>query len=204
MMVLDDSEIVEHIKWSVPKRYQGCRFSTFDAYTKTLIQKVAAIQKLIADRRSVFLFGAPGVGKTHLAVSALAEFIKLGVDYKFVGCTDYVYTVQAAFGNPKDIVRELVDNNVVLIDDLASEKATESARSSLLFLIDQIYSRRKIVIVTSNESPKQIHAFEPRIASRLSEMCGFVELVAEDFRIRAAGQRQKLVQPRTGVTETVN
>jgi len=203
-MLLDDREIAKRIEWSVPKRYHRCRFSSFDAYTKTLIQKVASIQKLIGDRRSVFLFGAPGVGKTHLAVSALAEFIKLGADYKFVGCTDYVYTVQDAFGNPKDIVRELVENDIVLIDDLASEKATESARSSLLFLVDQIYSRRKIAIVTSNESPKQIHAFEPRIASRLSEMCGFVELVADDFRIRTAGQRQKLVQSRNTATEAVN
>lgn len=203
-MLLDDSEVAERVEWSVPKRYWSCRFSTFDAYTKTLIQKVAAIQKLIADRRGVFLFGAPGVGKTHLAISALTEYIRMGATYQFIGATDYVHTVQAAFGNPKEIVRELVDSNVVVIDDLGAEKGTEAARSSLFYLTDQLYSRGRRVIVTSNQTPKEIHAFEPRIMSRLSEMCGLVELVAEDFRIRSAGQRQKLSQTRSATSETVN
>ena len=50
--------------------------------------------------------------------------------------------------------------------------------------MDQFYSRKERLIVTTNKTPK--HFFdEPRIMSR-PEMCLFVELNPADFRFRKA------------------
>ena len=40
--------------------------------------------------------------------------------------------------------------------------------------MDQLYGARKKIIATSNLVPKDIYAFEPRIMSRLTEVCALV------------------------------
>jgi DNA replication protein DnaC len=112
----------------------------------------------------------------------------------FVSASDFVHTIQSAFGNPKQTVSELLEHQVILIDDLGSERGTEAARAAIFYLVDQLYGARKRLIVTSNQLPKDIHAFEPRIMSRLTEVCTLVEIAADDYRIRSASQRLKAGQ----------
>ena len=204
--MIDPEELTERLEWAeVPKRYRECRFSTFDAYTSKLARKLTVLEQLSTDRGGMFIFGPVGSGKTHLAVAALAAYTLIGAHCKFVGAADFVNSVQLAYGNPKEIVAELLrEYNCILLDDLGAERANEASRSALAYLVDQLHSARKKIIVTSNLVPKDIYAFEPRIMSRLTEVCALVELDASDYRIRTATQRQKLVQPRTGAAETVN
>jgi DNA replication protein DnaC len=98
----------------------------------------------------------------------------------------------------------LLDHQVILIDDLGSERGTEAARAAMFYLIDQLYGARKRLIVTSNQLPKDIHAFESRIMSRLTEVCTLVEVAADDYRIRSATQRLKAGQSAPRASGIVN
>jgi DNA replication protein DnaC len=203
--MIDAEELTERLEWAeVPKRYRDCRFSTFDAYTSKLARKVSVLEQLVGERRGMFIFGPVGSGKTHVAVAALAAYVLAGARCKFLGVAEFVHSVQSAYGNPKDIVRELLECHCVLIDDLGAERATEASRSAMFYLVDQLYSARKKVIVTSNMIPKDVHAFEPRIMSRLIEMCALVELAADDYRIRTAAHRLRLVQDKGETSRIVN
>jgi DNA replication protein DnaC len=204
--MIDPEELAERLEWAeVPKRYRDCRFSTFDAYTAKLARKLTVLEQLSTERRGMFIFGPVGSGKTHLGAAALAAYTLIGAHCKFIGAADFVNTVQLAYGNPKEIVAELVrENSCVLIDDLGAERANEASRSALVYLVDQLYGARKKIIVTSNLVPKDIYAFEPRIMSRLTEVCALVELDACDYRIRTATHRQELIQARSAASETVN
>lgn len=205
MIELEQDELAERLEWAeVPPRYRSCRFENFNAYNAKLARKMDIVKKLVSERRGMFLFGPVGSGKTHLAISALAEYIIAGARCKFLGAADFVCGVQGAYGNPKEIVRELLDYRVVLIDDLGAERATESSRAALLYLVDQLYGARKKFIVTSNQTPAEIHAFEPRIMSRLTEICTLVELAADDYRIRSAAQRLKAERISQEMSKTVN
>jgi DNA replication protein DnaC len=178
--------------WNVPEQYVGCRLENFDAYDRSLESRLSIVKRVIAERRSALLFGKPGVGKSHLAVAAMAEWISRGGRGHFLGALDYTLQVQLSYGNPKEIVACLLnDANFLLLDDLGTERANETARIAMLHLIDQIYCERKRVIVTSNLSPAELNEFEPRILSRLTEMGTLIEVKAEDYRIRTAAGRRK-------------
>ena len=204
--MIDREELIERLEWAeVPKRYRECRFSTFDAYTAKLARKLTVLEQLSTERRGMFIFGPVGSGKTHLGVAALTAYTLIGARCKFIGAADFVNTVQLAYGNPKETVEEFLrEYNCILIDDLGAERANEASRSALVYLVDQLYGARKKIIATSNLVPKDIYAFEPRIMSRLTEVCALVELDASDYRIRTATQRQKLIQTRSAASETVN
>jgi len=173
----------------VPPSYRNCRFDTFNAYTENLKRQVREIQQLALAKspRSLFLSGKPGRGKTHLSVAVMSEFLGRGARGAFVSSIDYVLKVQQNFGNPSRIVEEFLElYSFLLIDDLGAEKQTEGSRQAMFFLIDRFYSERRRLIVTSN-MPAELHYREdPRVGSRLAEMCIFIELKEQDFRLRKA------------------
>jgi DNA replication protein DnaC len=204
--MIDREELTERLEWAqIPKRYRECRFENFDGYTQKLARNVTILRQLSAERRGVVIFGPVGCGKTHLAVASLVSFILAGARCAFTGAADFVHRVQGAFGNAKEITSEVIgDHQVLLLDDIGSERATETARASLLYLVDQLYCAKKRIIVTSNFTAKDLYSFEPRLASRLGEMSAFVELDGEDYRLRNAAQRTKADRCKVVPAKTVN
>jgi DNA replication protein DnaC len=189
-MMKTREELARELEYAdVPLSYRNCRFDTFNAYTENLKRQVKEIQQLALAKnpKSLFLSGKPGRGKTHLAVAVMAEFLGRGARGAFVSAVDYALKVQQNFGNPSHIVEEFLDLYLfLLVDDLGAEKLTEGSRQAVFFLIDRFYSEKRRLIITSNRPAELHYRDDPRVGSRLLEMCAFFELKEEDFRVRKA------------------
>jgi DNA replication protein DnaC len=178
----------------VPRRYQSCRFENFD--TPPALRKKIESLRTLAERkltRGIFIFGQVGSGKTHVAVSLLAEQLMHGADGSFVRSMDFASRCRNAFRpenetTPDLIIGELLSSDVLVFDDLGADKDSDFLRQSLLNLFDRAYCDEKPVIVTSNLRIEQINEIEPRLASRIAEMCLPVEITGHDFRIRKANE----------------
>ena len=121
----------------VPPRYRDCTLTGFDAYSERLVEKVRLVTNWANGEleTGLYLFGGVGTGKTHLAVGAMRVLIERGFRSEFVNARSFVMRCQTAF-RQKESAREIVDEilyhaDFLILDDLASEKATEYVRQSL-------------------------------------------------------------------------
>ena len=100
---------------------------------------------------------------------------------------------QAAF-NQRESVEDIVDEllrrrHFLILDDLGSEKITDYARQSLLYLIDECYTRQVVLVITSNVDFDVLNRIDARIASRLAEMCDRLRFDEADYRVKIAKNR---------------
>ena len=102
---------------------------------------------------NILLFGASGIGKTHLACSIAYGLIDAGVRVRFMQATDLVQTLQRAKAELKltEALIRLDKFSVLIVDDLGYVRKTEQESSVLFKLIAHRYERHSLII-TSNQS----------------------------------------------------
>jgi DNA replication protein DnaC len=92
-----------------------------------------------------------------------------------------------------DILRPVMDADLLVLDDLGSEKTSEWVEETMNLIVNTRYNERRHTIFTSNyedtpegESDSQDFTLKERIGfrihSRLHEMCEFLEFDGADYR----------------------
>jgi DNA replication protein DnaC len=150
------------------------------------------------------LYGKPGVGKTHLAVGAVAERIAYRVERLdpekpwdrpaamhacVVNVAKLLDDLRHGFKTGdrafEDAFRHLRDACPLLVlDDLGREKVTDWAGERIYVLFESRYSNMLTTIVTSNATPRALSEFGyGAVVSRLAEMGDFIEVHGDDQRV---------------------
>jgi DNA replication protein DnaC len=136
----------------------------------------------------MFLSGKTGCGKTHLAVSVLREArVSSALGGYFITVPEMLMKIRAAFSSTsieteEEIVKKFSDYEVLVLDDLGSEKTYEYSITTLFLILDRRDRYNKRTIVTSNLSLKEIEeSLGARIASRLAGM-NPIQINMQDYR----------------------
>ncbi len=157
-----------------------------------------------AEEPDLFLTGPPGRGKTHLAVSAARSLIEQkGVRVLFYEQRALLKALQGTFEagaslQESDVLRPVLDCELLILDDLGAGRTTEWAKDVLHDVISHRYNERKHLLVTTNiplgdgperRRPRAVDApltladrLGDALISRLREMCRIVELEGPDYR----------------------
>jgi DNA replication protein DnaC len=143
------------------------------------------------------LFHGPfGVGKTHLAVGILKDVIrKSGAKGFFFETPDLLRQVRNTYNTRVDetemgILRPILEADILVLDDLGTEKTSEWVQETLGLVVNSRYNTRRPTILTSNlhdplesDDPNSfMFQIGARTRSRLLEMCDWVEIQATDIR----------------------
>lgn len=130
----------------------------FDALTGVTVQQIKnLIQNPDWTERgeNALIFGASGLGKTHLASSIGHGLIEAGIRVKFASATHLVQELQLAKQRFSlvEALSKLDRYAVLILDDLGYVKKTDQETSVLFELIAHRYERGSLII-TSNQAFK--------------------------------------------------
>ena len=135
----------------------GKTLATFDfSQVPTLnagqVQALAATTDWTRQARNVLLFGASGVGKTHLAAAIGHGLVEQSVRVRYVTTAALVQELQLARSQLRleDALQKLDKYRVIVLDDFGYVKKSEQETHVLFELIAHRYETGSL-IVTSNQ-----------------------------------------------------
>lgn len=166
-------------------RAQDMLFATFRTGTRSQTEAL----DITRSGASVWLYGNPGVGKTHLATAAAIEAAHQDVPAErwLVADLMAVLRAQALTGEAERTVERMRTVDLLVLDDLGVERPTPFACECLYRIIDARYEESLRTIVTSNGAPSEVaKAVGARIHSRLIGMCRVVKMDGPDARKEGA------------------
>jgi len=157
----------------------------------------------------LLFLGAPGTGKTHLAVAALRALIARGFEgifYDFQSLLTRIHKGynQASGTSEREAYQSALDAEILLLDDVGAHRINDWVEDTVTSIVTHRCNSRKATIVTSNlRDPEagdkrgsglqeDIHSkffLEERIGmrarSRLFEMCKLIAMPdVEDYRLK--------------------
>lgn len=171
----------------IPDKFAQVTFESFSApshqsqkLAKTRAMDFVADFSRTASGKGLLFMGAPGLGKTHLAVAIIKTLVmEKGVDCKFVDFFQLLSDIR--YGFSKDIseqalINPYVQSRVLVIDELAKGRNTEWE----LTILDQIISIRynsanKVTLFTTN------YMSEAHIKDKHDEKSSHVDFERQNF-----------------------
>lgn len=109
--------------------------------------------ELVSEGRCAILSGAPGRGKTHLAVAIAYRAIQNGFDARFVVADELIGDLSAAVlrGDLDGALEPYVHPHVLVIDELGYQSYVADAANALFRVVSQRHLKRRPIIVTTNK-----------------------------------------------------
>ncbi|HEX7121596.1 MAG TPA: chromosomal replication initiator protein DnaA, partial [Gemmatimonadaceae bacterium] len=143
----------------------------------------------------LFIYGATGIGKTHL-MQAIAHAILdrtpqtrvvyLGAE-QFTN--EYVASIQAR--TTLEFRRKYRELDLLLIDDVHFLKGKEATQEEFFHTFNALYESGRQIVLTSDRPPSEIPGIEARLVTRFQ--WGMVaDIVLPDFEHRVAILRRKM------------
>jgi chromosomal replication initiator protein len=142
----------------------------------------------------LFIYGASGLGKTHLlhAIGHYSESLYPGIRVRYVSSEEFTNDFINSIANNRSSVfqsryREI---DILLIDDIQFLQGKDSTQEAFFHTFNTLHDHNKQVVITSDLPPKHLTGFEDRMRSRF-EWGLITDVQAPDLETRIAILRKK-------------
>jgi len=149
------------------------------------------------DYNPLFLYGATGIGKTHLMQAVAHAILTRAPAFRaaYLGAeaftNEYVMSIQAR--TTHDFRRRFRELDLLLIDDVHFLKGKEATQEEFFHTFNALYEGGRQIILTSDRPPSEIPGIEARLVTRFQ--WGMVaDIEYPDFEHRIAILRKKAQQ----------
>ncbi len=146
------------------------------------------------DYNPLFIYGASGLGKTHLLNAIMNELMHDERRYSIVYVKGEDFTnqlIESLRSGNQSHFREMYRNtDVLLIDDIQFIAGKESTQEEFFHTFNALYENHKQIILTSDRPPKDIKTLEDRLRTRF-EWGLIADIQPPDYELRIAIMKKK-------------
>ncbi|KAF0156271.1 MAG: DNA replication protein [Elusimicrobia bacterium] len=158
----------------MPARYIGARLADF-----------GEAELVNPNSDGLYVTGAVGTGKTHLATAWLRQLLPehldldqydhvMGLAAKWESVPELLGRLRETFGGRGEsetgVLCDYMLPSLLVLDDLGAEQSTDWTGQAIYRLVSKRLNDLRQTIVTSNLSLEELNVRDPRLASRLGGM----------------------------------
>lgn len=147
----------------------------------------------------LFVYSAPGLGKTHLLMAighaALAVDPALAVEYVTLDEFVEAYHAAVAAGQGDAVRRRYAETGLLLLDDVQFLSARRELQAELLRVVDAMQTAGRQIVLASDRPPAEMEALDERLVRRFAGGL-VIDVGAPDFETRLAILRRKAEERR--------
>jgi len=186
---------------------------TFENYCSSMSNKLAvSIGEAIADHPEVktynplFVFGATGVGKTHLlqaiGIKYKEQNPRMRVLYVPARVFESQYTTAVLQKKVNDFIYFYQSIDVLLLDDIQEFAGKEKTQNTFFHIFNHLHQHQRQLVMSSDCRPSDLDGMVPRLISRF-KWGMTVELEKPDYELRRKFLAMKSAQDGLNISSDV-